>query len=150
MYIVRIKEKKKARGHEFEGKQGVHGRNWRVERERRKWCVCILISTEETFLNYLWPFLSHTCKFAVCSFLCCYLILCCSTWSICHPAYYVIALKDAESPWVLFPITNSISRHNPFCFTTTTNFSFLHSNFFFNSAFCSRGILCLGVLGGWS
>lgn len=36
------------------------------------------------------------------------------------------------------------------CFTTTANFSFVHSNFSFNSAFRSTGILCLGILGGWS
>lgn len=50
----------------------------------------------------------------MCSFLCCYLILCCLTGSIFHPVYYMVTLKDAESPWVPFPMTNSILRYNSF------------------------------------
>lgn len=45
--------------------------------------------------------------------------------SIFHQAYYGIPLRYTESPRMPFPMTNSISRHNLFSFTTTVNFSFV-------------------------
>lgn len=48
-----------------------------------------------------------------------------SQMSIFHHAYYVIPLKHAESSRVPFTMTNSVLRHNSFCFTTTANFSFV-------------------------